>query len=70
MGSTDHSEFIGFPIQLCVETSAEKVLTDSKDEEDMTGDQFEPVEEHFESIGFPVEQYDEEPEKRIDCGEE
>merc|ERR1712056_28097 len=46
-----HSEFIGFPIELYVEKSKEKEVTDSEEEEDKEGD--EPK----------IEEVDEEKEK-------
>ena len=45
-----HSEFIGFPIELYVETSNEKEVTDSEDEEDKKDDK-EGEEGPGESLG-------------------
>jgi molecular chaperone HtpG len=52
-----HSEFIGFPIELYVEKSKEKEVTDSEDEED------EKKEEDKEGDEPKIEEVDEEKEK-------
>merc|ERR1712107_565705 len=52
-----HSEFIGFPIELYVEKSNEKEVTDSEDEEE------EKKEEGAEGDEPKIEEVDEEKEK-------
>ena len=52
-----HSEFIGFPIELYVEKSKEKEVTDSEDEEE------EKKEEEKEGDEPKIEEVDEEKEK-------
>merc|ERR1712004_600753 len=52
-----HSEFIGFPIELYVEKSKEKEVTDSEDEEE------EKKEEGKEGDEPKIEEVDEEKEK-------
>merc|ERR1711976_293738 len=52
-----HSEFIGFPIELYVEKSKEKEVTDSEDEED------EKKDEEKEGDEPKIEEVDEEKEK-------
>merc|ERR1712231_47257 len=53
-----HSEFIGFPIELYVEKSKEKEVTDSEDEEE------EKKEEGKEGDEPKIEEVDEEKEKK------
>merc|ERR1712137_678879 len=53
-----HSEFIGFPIELYVEKSKEKEVTDSEDEEEEKKD-----EEGKEGDEPKIEEVDEEKEK-------
>merc|ERR1712231_36904 len=53
-----HSEFIGFPIELYVEKSKEKEVTDSEDEEE------EKKEEGAEGDEPKIEEVDEEKEKK------
>ena len=53
-----HSEFIGFPIELYVEKSKEKEVTDSEDEEEKKD------EEGKEGDGPNIEQVDQERRKR------
>merc|ERR1712133_77044 len=57
MGVKKHSEFIGFPIELYVEKSKEKEVTDSEDEED------DKKEEDKEGDEPKIEEVDEEKEK-------
>merc|ERR1719484_480092 len=57
-----HSEFIGFPIELYVEKSKEKEVTDSEDEEGKEGD--EPKEKEV------TDSEDEEEEKKDEEGKE
>merc|ERR1711957_596764 len=52
-----HSEFIGFPIELYVEKSKEKEVTDSEDEEE------DKKEEDKEGVEPKIEEVDEEKEK-------
>merc|ERR1712228_725057 len=55
-----HSEFIGFPIELYVEKSKEKEVTDSEDEEEKKKD-----EEGKEGDEPKIEEVDEEKEKEV-----
>merc|ERR1711933_339107 len=55
-----HSEFIGFPIELYVEKSKEKEVTDSEDEEEEKKD-----EEGKEGDEPKIEEVDEEKEKEV-----
>merc|ERR1711920_568064 len=57
MGVKKHSEFIGFPIELYVEKSKEKEVTDSEDEEE------EKKEEGADGDEPKIEEVDEEKEK-------
>merc|ERR1712187_959191 len=59
-----HSEFIGLPIELYVEKSKEKEVTDSEDEEE------EKKEEGKEGDEPKIEEVDEEEEKRKEEEEE
>merc|ERR1712083_852356 len=56
-----HSEFIGFPIELYVEKSKEKEVTDSEDEEE------EKKEEGKDGDEPQIEEVDEEKEKKYSC---